>query len=687
MKIGKYVVFEKERDTSIQEIPVYKPTVTESFKGEVEQKKIIFPTDLKDAEEHEFSEKYEERLIKTYKDDQFAHAAVEKYIDYIISKGVFITSKDKRAKDLIEQWMQEVNFVEQMRPWLRDALSVGNGYLELSNNVDEVPSELKTLNPCQMFVRRDNLGVITGYFQYLGSTQVIRLDKNKVITFEPYQIAHLPINKIGDTPYGIGILHPINFILQKKNAMIIQMIEIMRRKAENPLILRVGDAAHNIKPTPATINSVGQSVEAMNGKNNWIFPDYVNVNSVDLMGNIGDKFLTPIQQLDEQLFYGVQIPAVLMGMANVAEGLAKSQQQSWELRIKSIQAQMEIIIESQIFRRILSANGLSDDVHVEFEWGEPESEATRLEKETLIQLLGTFGVSPKLAQAAEKKLAQLFDFELDEEELEDQPLPAVPPNDLKRPMKDMNPTPEMKDKKMPIMDKETVKKVVQEALHIHESHKIDEKLSLKEYIGFNYKMFTKDIEAFIDSEEFVNREYLTFSYLPGSQQTQWVELFKRYSLAETLTLAQIEGLRTVLKTSFEKGLSIREISKKILEDVKPNVLEVEAKNGRIYTIQPRDRAINMARTETIRASNEGALKNYKDASIEKVEWVAAVGDRTCDYCESQNGMIMEIGLANERIPAHNQCRCAWAPVVQTITEVEKFKDVVVEIKKIREVIA
>ena len=116
------------------------------------------------------------------------------------------------------------------------------------------------------------------------------------------------------------------------------------------------------------------------------------------------------------------------------------------------------------------------------------------------------------------------------------------------------------------------------------------------------------------------------------------------------------------------------IAKRILEDVRPEVLSVNIpalkdnsgniiRDGFSRELSPKQRSIMIARTETIRASNEGALINYSKADINKVQWVAAVGERTCEYCMAQNGKILSIEEAHEQIGAHPNCRCSWAPII------------------------
>ena len=82
----------------------------------------------------------------------------------------------------------------------------------------------------------------------------------------------------------------------------------------------------------------------------------------------------------------------------------------------------------------------------------------------------------------------------------------------------------------------------------------------------------------------------------------------------------------------------------------------------IMTVNADTRAWSMARTETIRASAEGTLKQYEKLGINKVQWSAANDSRTCAYCESQNNKILSLTEAQENIPSHDSCRCSWLSV-------------------------
>lgn len=85
------------------------------------------------------------------------------------------------------------------------------------------------------------------------------------------------------------------------------------------------------------------------------------------------------------------------------------------------------------------------------------------------------------------------------------------------------------------------------------------------------------------------------------------------------------------------------------------------------------RAMVIARTETIRASNAGALASYNAAGVTEKEWTTADDDRVSEDCEA-NGEQGPIPIddnfdsGDDAPPAHPNCRCVIVPIVHFASE-------------------
>lgn len=80
------------------------------------------------------------------------------------------------------------------------------------------------------------------------------------------------------------------------------------------------------------------------------------------------------------------------------------------------------------------------------------------------------------------------------------------------------------------------------------------------------------------------------------------------------------------------------------------------------------RALNIARTETIRASRVAALESYRanDRVVKGWIWNAAIGDsKTCPACVAMHGTVHPL---DEEMQSHPGCRCAASPGTYTWEE-------------------
>jgi len=80
------------------------------------------------------------------------------------------------------------------------------------------------------------------------------------------------------------------------------------------------------------------------------------------------------------------------------------------------------------------------------------------------------------------------------------------------------------------------------------------------------------------------------------------------------------------------------------------------------------RARTVARTEVVRAHNEGGLNRYQsvESRLDGVEvlaeWSTAQDSDVCPICMSFESQTFDLKESRGRIPAHPNCRCVWLPV-------------------------
>ena len=727
---------------SLPPIPKYVPSIfapsnilskineQANFQGKVEQFKVKFPVDL--GEQHPFNFAVTEGL---YKEFGLVQGIVDKYIDFVIGPGFFVESDDERAKKIIEDFMQDTNFDSLLRSWLKEALVKGTGFLELGGGKDEVPQGMKILDAKTMWIQRDEVGEITGYNQFVGKLQSFATKEK--IPVEPFQIAHLAINKIGSMEYGMGIvassLTTINsFIGNRKELQL-----MVRRKANSPYHVKIGDKDH--LPHPTDIQAFGEKLAWLNNQHEWCTDALVDIKVVDF-GDVGEKFKFVLENDMDLMFMAFQVPAVLLGRpVNLAT--APVQLEAFERRIQSIQMETEKVIENDIFNRVLKANGL--DIHVEFQWGQPSKTESNERVTRLTEILKLPTLSMEMATMVEMDLAKTLGY--DETELEDaQEERRREEEEIKQPRVPGS-NEEMVEPFVYKEIQEIAKNVVTETKCSCSVCEAERKPTTIQTLIFNKKVFTRSrAVAWANSHNFksdsvdttegsyrlrqkppsdfksgsfrtinITRgvesvigklkegkedfENIDFDYKADHSLVEWLgfdyQLYKKsinqylteYDFdnllahnaieleAGRLTKAQIAKLRIVMKTGFQQGQTIQQIADGIRSEVKPKTLYRIGDDGSIVLKQDGERALALskqhrpimfARTETTRAASEGALRFYKEKGVEKVRFVASIGERTCPECNSLHGNIFTMNEADGMIPVHSMCRCVFVVVTE-----------------------
>jgi SPP1 gp7 family putative phage head morphogenesis protein len=611
--------------------------IKEGFKGTVlEDDKFKFNSEL--GEKHPFDANIPQQL---YKDMGLVTAAVDKYIDFMIGPGIFPRSEDPRAVKILEDWMRDVSFDVHLREWFKEALIKFSGFMELGGDEDETVHGVKVLNAKRIFAEKNKGGEVTGYNQVQMDDNFVKFStKDDAIHFEPFQIAHLNINKVSESAYGIGIIwsvrHTINSLLQNQKSL----STLMKRKANAPIWAKLGVAPNGTNPgqhaSERAVEDFGNKMTVMQEKTEFSTDERVDLKVLDF-GDLGAKFDFPINHDLDMFGTGVQIPDILMGR-DVNMAVAPVQMDGFERRMKSIQASAENEIENKIFKRVLKANGM--DVHVEVEWGQPSQASINARITQITELLKNPTLNIKLVNQLEKELAVLMglnpeDVESDEEERrkeeEDLEQPLVPGQNRRKEHVHNN-----------------------SCSHVNEDFSKD--YTLREWLDFDFKNFLSDTVRFIEKDE--------FSLLLGDTE----EKLK----AGLLSNSEIGELKETLMDGFENGKTLREMSNELDKKISfkdrmqlDDDGEMVLKDGNpIVRVAAKNRSMGVIRSETTRVAAEGAASNYKRGGIKEYTWVASVGERTCNQCESLNGLTFSLEGSNPKPPQHSLCRCTIKPVVE-----------------------
>ena len=118
------------------------------------------------------------------------------------------------------------------------------------------------------------------------------------------------------------------------------------------------------------------------------------------------------------------------------------------------------------------------------------------------------------------------------------------------------------------------------------------------------------------------------------------------------------GIKRTILTGITSGKGVRDIVRDmggIIEDKE----SFRHAGSKVFT-KAQYRMEMIARTEVLRAHNQGRIKFHKQVGVQKLEWLTMEDERMCPVCGGLDGKQFDIDhLPN--IPAHPMCRCSLLP--------------------------
>jgi len=165
----------------------------------------------------------------------------------------------------------------------------------------------------------------------------------------------------------------------------------------------------------------------------------------------------------------------------------------------------------------------------------------------------------------------------------------------------------------------------------------------------------------------------------SSEESQEFIRLYGYRFAGKISESTIEAMRGLMLASQTEGWSIL----KLIDEV-----------GALYKGWSWERAEMIARSETIRASNAGAVEAFRQTGVVQKQWYTAKDQRVCEFCNEMHekmvatnanfaskGDAMTLNVVNpdgsvaqrtlrmdyEDVgapPLHPNCRCTVLPVVE-----------------------
>ena len=337
----------------------------------------------KDFEEAEFDLS---QIDDGYNTDSYIRQGVDKYVDHIFKEGFQFYGRDTAVVDYIRlrfSFMAEATGIptEQLFTEIaEDVVKYGNCFLAKSRVSDQA-----SLPPTVTVTGIAGAQPIGGYFPINATTMEIKRDKNGVVQqyqqevddttvkFKAEDMIHIYYKREKGNAFGTPFLHPVLDDVRALRQAEENVLKMMYRNIYPFFHVMVGD-----DETPGGENEINEVKDQIDGME--VDGGLVTTNRVEIKPIASNQVINAqpyLQYLEERVFSGMGIPAILFGRGGTANrSTGDNMTSEMADRIRAIQRIIEVFVNEYIIKELLLEGGfdpvLNPEHVVEFRFNENE---------------------------------------------------------------------------------------------------------------------------------------------------------------------------------------------------------------------------------------------------------------------------------------------------------------------------
>ena len=135
--------------------------------------------------------------INAINQDPRLNLSNETYIQMILGKGLKITAKKESVADMVNEWLETINWDEQLEDALYSYLGCGNMFFEHDPSYSEwIEVPVTTVES----IVRDKKGNVKYYLQHVNDQD---------IKLRPSEVCHFKLTNVAREPFGRGLHHSV----------------------------------------------------------------------------------------------------------------------------------------------------------------------------------------------------------------------------------------------------------------------------------------------------------------------------------------------------------------------------------------------------------------------------------------------------------------------------------------------
>jgi hypothetical protein len=277
-------------------------------------------------------------IMKAYKMIPMVFGAINTKADFAVQEG-FELQGDKGDVDRLMEWMATIRFDNFRVQVAKEMMLFGDVYVVPEGEGDTL--KLKFMPVDSMYIIRDKFG------QHLGYAQIVNYTVGD--TWKPEEMIHFSWNTIGTDAYGLSEIVPIWNVLGDKLDVENVLSLIAKFHSEPIKMFKLGRPEQPYNED--MINAWVASLE-----NRTVGGDIVCKGDVDVVpiqpNQSSADVISLIDHIDNQALLGLRFPdTLIVGKSDVQASLTKMD--ALERNIKSLQDSMAVVMEGQIFTRVI----------------------------------------------------------------------------------------------------------------------------------------------------------------------------------------------------------------------------------------------------------------------------------------------------------------------------------------------
>jgi len=343
-------------------------------------------------------------------------AAVDATVEMVVGPGYHTEASDAQAKGVVDSFAEDVNLDGLLMDAVLDCAICGNAWIEKVYEDGELAG-LNYLDPLTMeqsvLLRRvpNSLNlyypVVEGYVQVINGQKVAEWPRDRII--------HLTWRRTRNSPYGVGMVRPVESYL----ATIVDAEEDMGKIIKRYAAPKVAWLLENASQT--TFDAVKSQLRSVEADEDYVIatlkPTTIKAEVVQIDPRARFEYF--FNHLMNAIMAGLECPITFLfrGDTRVSDASATAMLQAFDRKIRMHQRRLKRLLEAELFRPLVAQEGFREVPRLV--WGPVEVEKI---EDKIKRWIGLLNINVALTQATRRDVENEM-----RKEMGLQPLPEAPP--------------------------------------------------------------------------------------------------------------------------------------------------------------------------------------------------------------------------------------------------------------------